>query len=124
MQASRNYWIASVSAGRPHAAPVWGLWYQDAFYFSTDRQSRKGRNVAAQPSVVIHLESGDEAVIIAGQANPADDANLLNELDELYFQKYGYHIDAGQTYKVSPRSALAWLEADFVGTATKWEFGG
>ena len=122
MEASRTYWIASVSPdGRPHAAPVWGLWHQDAFYFSTDRHSRKGRNMAARPSVVIHLESGDEAVVIEGQAEPVDEAGLLSELDREYFKKYAYHLDAGQTYRVSPRIALAWTESDFTGTATKWK---
>ena len=89
MEASRNYWIASVSpGGRPHAAPVWGLWHQDAFYFSTHPDSRKGHNIAAQPSVVIHLESGDEAVMIEGQAEPIEEATLLSELDGEYFKKY------------------------------------
>lgn len=124
MEASRNYWIASVSShGLPHAAPVWGLWHQDSFYFSTDLYSRKGRNVAAQPSVVVHLESGDEVVIIEGNAEPVDDSALLAELDLLYFQKYAYHLDTGATFKVTPRLAFAWIEKDFVGTATRWEFG-
>jgi nitroimidazol reductase NimA-like FMN-containing flavoprotein (pyridoxamine 5'-phosphate oxidase superfamily) len=124
MEVSRNYWVASASSdGRPHAAPVWGLWHDDSFYFSTDRQSRKGRNVAARPSVVVHLESGDEAVMIEGKAEPVDDSALLAELDGLYVQKYAFHLDAGATYKVAPSVAFAWLERDFVGTATKWEFG-
>ena len=123
MTTSRNYWIASASTdGRPHAAPVWGLWHQDTFYFSTDRQSRKGRNISAQPSIVVHLESGDEAVMVEGNAVPVEEPALLTELDRLYFQKYAYHLDAGATYRVIPKVALAWLEKDFVGTATRWEF--
>jgi general stress protein 26 len=122
MEASRNYWIASVSpGGRPHVAPVWGVWYQDAFYFSTDQHSRKGLNIASRPSVVIHLESGDEAVMIQGQAEPTKETPLLREVDGEYFKKYAYHLDAGQTYKVSPKIALAWTEKDFTGNATKWE---
>jgi len=124
MTSARNYWIASASPdGRPHVAPVWGVWHQEAFYFSTDRGSRKGRNVAAQPSVVVHLESGDEAVMIEGKAMPAEEPGLLAELDRLYFEKYAYHLDAGATYKVAPIVAFAWLEKDFVGTATRWQFG-
>jgi len=123
MKASRNYWIASASSdGVPHVAPVWGLWHQDTFYFSTDRHSRKGRNVATRPSVVVHLESGDEAVMIEGNAESVGDSGLLTELDSLYFQKYAFHLDAGATYKVAPKVAFAWLEKDFVGTATKWAF--
>ena len=123
MQASRNYWIASASsAGLPHAAPVWGVWHHDTFYFSTDRESRKGRNVAARPTVVVHLESGDEAVMIEGSTVAVEEPALLAELDSLYFQKYAYHLDAGATYRVTPKVALAWRENDFVGSATKWNF--
>ena len=124
MRSARNYWLVSGSStGRPHAAPVWGLWHQDAFYFSTDGHSRKGMNMAARPGVVVHLESGDEAVILEGTAEPIHDSGLLAELDRQYFQKYAFHLDSGATYKVIPRVALAWLEKDFVGSATRWEFG-
>jgi len=125
MEAARNYWIASASKeGRPHTAPVWGLWHRDAFYFSTDRNSRKGRNVAAQGTVIVHLESGDEVVIIEGGAEMVNDSTLLGELDDLYFKKYSYHLDAGMTYKIYPRIAMAWLERDFPVTATRWTFPG
>jgi hypothetical protein len=124
MGTSRNYWIASVSSdGRPHAAPVWGLWHKEAFFFSTDRNSRKGRNVAIQPQLVVHLESGDEVVIVEGVADPVDDSAILAELDQLYFQKYRFHLDAGLTYRVTPRVVLAWRETDFPGSATKWAIG-
>src|SRR4051812_9693775 len=66
---AHNYWVVTSSAaGRPHAAPVWGLWLDGRFYFSTDPASRKGRNLAANPALVVHLESGDDAVILEGTA--------------------------------------------------------
>jgi hypothetical protein len=84
----------------------------------------EGRNLAARPGVVVHLpESGDEAVILEGTSGPVHESGLLEELDRLYFEKYGYHLDAGATFKVIPKVALAWLEKDFVGSATRWEFG-
>jgi len=123
MEGARNYWIATVtSQGQPHAAPVWGLWHQEVFYFSTDRRSKKGRNVAATPSIVVHLESGDQAVIIEGRAEPVPASPLLADLDALYFRKYAYHLDTGSTYKVTPKAVFAWLERDFTGTATRWLF--
>src|SRR5262245_60149405 len=63
LENSRNYWICSTRPnGRPHAAPVWGVWFEGALYFSSDRRSRKARNLAAKPEVVAHLESGDDTV--------------------------------------------------------------
>ena len=44
---SRNYWIASTwPDGRPHCVPVWGVWLDDGFYFSSGERSRKARNPA------------------------------------------------------------------------------
>lgn len=122
MQAARNYWVVTAGAeGRPHAAPVWGLWQDGAFYFSTDPESRKGRNLAANPLVVIHLESGDDAVILEGLAGQFDDAARMPELDRAYFDKYGYHLLDNSVYRVQPSKVFAWFEADFPGSATRWK---
>src|SRR5438876_542624 len=68
LEAARNYWICTTRAdGRPHAAPVWGLWLHDAVWFSTGGETQKGRNIARDPRIVIHLESGDETVILEGE---------------------------------------------------------
>ena len=38
---SRNYYVATARPdGRPHAMPVWGIWLDDVFYFSTATGSR------------------------------------------------------------------------------------
>ena len=59
LEASRNYWITSVRAdSRPHAMPVWGVWFDQTLFFSTDAESVKGRNLLARPDIVAHLESG------------------------------------------------------------------
>src|SRR2546425_1061199 len=77
--AARNYWICSTRPdGPPHAAPVWGLWLDDAVWFSTDRASRKGRNLLASPTVVVHLESGDDVVILEGEAELVQDETALS----------------------------------------------
>src|SRR5206468_1261755 len=66
---ARNYWVATVRAdGRSHAMPVWGVWLDGAVWFSTDPVSLKGRNIARDPRIVIHLESGDEVAILEGVA--------------------------------------------------------
>ena len=43
LEAARNYWIGTArSDGRPHAAPVWGLWIDDAVLFSTSSAFAQG----------------------------------------------------------------------------------
>lgn len=66
---SRNYWICTVRPdGRPHSIPVWGFWLDGALYFGTGRATRKARNLAANPHLSIHLESGDDVIILEGTA--------------------------------------------------------
>ncbi len=128
MAAARNYWVATVrSEGRPHAAPVWGIWLDETFYFSTDPQSRKGRNFAANPHITVHLESGDEAVILDGVVEPATDPVLLARFADAYDAKYHFRpdVNAGSpVYVLRPRTVLGFLEQDFVGSATRWRFLG
>src|SRR5437667_2341575 len=85
LASARNYWVATATPdGRPHVAPVWGLWLDEAFYFSTDPASRKGRNLTASPELVVHLESGDDVVILEGRAEPVTDQSLLARFAEAY----------------------------------------
>jgi uncharacterized pyridoxamine 5'-phosphate oxidase family protein len=124
---ARNYWVVTSSAeGRPHAMPVWGLWLDDALYFSTARASRKGRNLAANPEIAVHLESGDDVVTLEGTVEEADDPELLRRFVEAYDAKYQIRPDtsdaADGVYRLRPRTAFTWLERDFPQTAARWQF--
>lgn len=119
--AARNYWIATTDpGGRAHAAPVWGLWLENAFVFGTSRESRKGRNLEHDPRIVVHLESGDEVVILEGVAGTIP---LDERLAGAYEAKYAFRPEpAGLWLRVRPRVALAWVEADYPRTATRFAF--
>jgi pyridoxine/pyridoxamine 5'-phosphate oxidase len=128
LAASRNYWIISTRPdGKPHAAPVWGLWLDEAFYFSTDPKSRKGKNILASPEIVMHLESGDDVVILEGTVEQVTDADELNRFADAYEAKYRFRPDVndpdwGAYYKLGTRVAFAWREKDFPTSATRWVF--
>src|SRR5262245_32938031 len=63
------YWVRSVRPdGRPHATPIWGVWVDDQFYFEGGPDTRRGRNLAANPAVGVRLERGDDVVIVEGTA--------------------------------------------------------
>jgi general stress protein 26 len=124
---ARNYWVVTASvAGRPHAAPVWGLWLDDTFVFSSDPTARKTRNLADRPEVMVHLESGDDVVILEGRATRVTDRDLLRRFVTDYKAKYDIEVDADNpeygVYQVKPETAMAWLEKDFPKTATRWRF--
>jgi nitroimidazol reductase NimA-like FMN-containing flavoprotein (pyridoxamine 5'-phosphate oxidase superfamily) len=125
--ASRNYWIASTRPdGRPHVMPVWGVWVDGQFLFATDRASRKGRNIAANPAIVVHLESGDDVVVLEGAPREVTGAELLARYVDAYDAKYAVRPDPGDpttvTYALRPSVAFTWLEADYLNSATRWSF--
>ena len=127
LERSHNYWVASASeSGRPHAAPIWGLWLDGVFYFSTARASRKGENLAANPFAVVHLESGDEVVILEGSVEEISDRNALDALAVAYGEKYTLEIkfeDPGSVvYALAPKRAFAWRESDYPESATRFTF--
>jgi hypothetical protein len=125
---SRNYWICTTRPdGRPHSIPVWGFWIDGALYFGTGRSSRKARNLAHNPAISIHLDSGDDVVILEGTAVEVDLTNQLQlkKLDAASRAKYKMPMPIAPEnvlYSVRPRVVLAWTEKDFPNNATRWQF--
>lgn len=125
---ARNYWVCTISPdGRPHAAPVWGVWLDGELLFSSDPASVKARNLSRQPETVVHLESGDDVVILEGRiVRLAADDSVFAPFVSAYDAKYGIQVEAGPSiacFRLRPRKAMAWLESDFPQTATRWRFG-
>ena len=120
LQAARNYWIVTADAdGGPRAVPVWGVCADGAVYFGTNPRSRKGRNLARDPRAVVHLESGDEVVILHGDVELAE---IEKSIADAYEAKYRYRPPTTQLFRLQPRRALAWLESDYPTTATRFDF--
>ncbi len=125
---SRNYWICTTRPdGRPHSIPVWGFWVDGALYFGTARSSRKARNLAQNSAVSIHLDSGDDVVILEGNAVEVDLSvtSAIKKLDAASRAKYKMPLmitPESVLYSVQPRVVLAWTEKDFPNNATRWEF--
>ena len=133
LRSSRNYWVATtLPDGRPHTRPVWGVWSRDAFHFSTGSQA--ATVLPNRPLVTVHLESGDEVVIIEGSAVEVTDRSTLGVLVAQYNDKYAWDVDPdnlpGPFFAVRPFVAFGWVSdpsgldrgAAFHGTATRWRF--
>jgi Pyridoxamine 5'-phosphate oxidase len=125
---SRNYWICTTRPdGRPHSIPVWGFWIDGAVYFGTASSSRKARNLAHNPAVSVHLDSGDDVVILEGAAIKVNlsDKLTFKKLDAASRSKYKMPlmvVPGSVVYCVRPRVVLAWTEKDFPNNATRWTF--
>jgi hypothetical protein len=131
MANSRNYWIGSTRPdGRPHVSPVWGVWLGGALYFGGDVQARRSRNLAANPQVVAHLESGDEVVMIEGVVEAVREMARLRQVAAALASKYAMpemvktfdDPDVAVCYRVKAQTVFAWLENDYPNTATRWVF--
>ena len=124
--AARCYGFAPTRPdGRPHVTPVWGLWVDGTFYFGGTPRSRKARNLAENPNVAVHPESGDVVVILEGVAEVVTDPDpvLSERVAAASTAKYGVgSSDIGGSYAVRPLVVFAWLESDFPSTATRWLF--
>jgi hypothetical protein len=128
---SRNYWITSITPdGNPHARPVWGVWLDDCFYFSSGSRIRS--NLAHHSAVSVNLESGDECIILEGRVVLVQDEAVAKRVASAYNQKYHWDMEAksGEFLEVRPRVIFGWLcdgsgrdgGALFSQTATRWLF--
>ncbi len=131
LEESHNYWIAtSRPEGRPHLMLVWGIWWQEAFWFSTGPRTRKARNLASRPQVVIGTERAEQAVILEGVAEEIKDRAVWKQIVELYNRKYGGDLgpllesSGGCVFRVQPVVAFGQDEQseNFTESVTRWRF--
>lgn len=119
---ARNYWLSTVRPdGRPHSVPVWGVWVDETLHFGGGRDTRKARNIAANPNVVAHSESGEDVVIIEGVAEEVTDPEAQERIDDAYEAKYGVRHGT-PVWALRPRVVQAW--SSFPKDATRWVFEG
>lgn len=131
LENSHNYWIAtSRPEGSPHLMLVWGIWWQDAFWFTTGPRTRKAKNIVAHPHCVIGTEKADEAVILEGTVEGIKDRTVWKQLVEIYNRKYGGDVgplleaSGGSVFRVQPQVAFAQDEhaENFTESVTRWQF--
>jgi len=131
LAAARNYWLNTTTpSGSPHAAPVWGAVAGQTLYLYSERSTVKARNIAADPRVVVHLESGDDVVIVRGTAEELGVPAQVPEVVAALAAKYTapgdrqYLPDADPdfdvVYAIRPRSAMVWRLADYAASQRRW----
>lgn len=126
MSACRTYWLGSVHPeNRPHVMPIWGVWVDDAFYFSTGRKSRKGQNLALNPACTVTNDDGAEAVIVEGKTEQITNAAALERVAFAYKKKYKMDPRGmGEPiYVVRPHKVFGFIEKSFPKSATRWTAG-
>jgi PPOX class probable F420-dependent enzyme len=127
---SHGYWLATTRpGGRPHVMPVWGLWWDEALWFSSGLRSSKARNLAADPRCAITTDNPQEPIVVEGTAAIVRDLGTIRDfaerVDTKYETEYGagfYDPDVNGTYRVTPTWAFGLTESDFEGSPTRWDF--
>lgn len=113
--------------GRPHSAPVSGLWLNNAFFFETEPHSVKAKNLGRNPLIVVHTQDGNDTVIVEGKASVERRPRVLGRLREGYTAKYDYTPDwsgprAQTVYRVEPIVVHAWKNPHMHQTIVKFVF--
>jgi PPOX class probable F420-dependent enzyme len=127
---SHDYWLATVwPDGRPHVMPVWGVWAEDALWFSSAKDSRKARNLARNPKAVMTTDNPLEPVVVEGVVKVVAEhqkiAQFAEWVDGKYQTNYGvafFDSAANGCFRLSPSWAFALREGDFTGSPTRWTF--
>jgi hypothetical protein len=118
-----------------HARYMWNLAVEQHAHWRPGRRAHratgsKARNLAADPRVVIHLESAEDVLIVRGVVedlgHPASVPAVVAALaakytgpqDRQYLPDQDPDFDV--VYAVRPRSAMAWRLADYAASQRRW----
>jgi Pyridoxamine 5'-phosphate oxidase len=128
---SRSYWLVTTNAdGSPHSAPVWGVMVDDRLYIHCERKTVKARNLARDGRAVVHLESGEDVVIIRGYLDDVGLPEAARAVMNALSVKYDHPGDAHRLpssddsfdvlYLLRPVKALLWNLSDYEDTQQRW----
>jgi PPOX class probable F420-dependent enzyme len=110
--------------GQPHVVPVWHIMLDGDLYIETSPDSKKGRNLKANPEVAVVVDAGDsfnayKGVMIQGTVEFVKDKKMLARFREAMAQRYfgtaehpgfKYLVSGGDPLlmKVVPKKVVTW----------------
>ena len=86
--AAANWWVATSGPGGPHAVPVWGVVADGGLHFYGAAAAVRSRNLAADPRIVLHLESGSDVLVVHGTTSAGAPAREHAGVVAAYRSKY------------------------------------
>ena len=124
------YWLATTGSDlAPHVIPIWGAWVDGRWYVEGG-PTRWQRNLRENPQLAIHIEIGDEVVIVEGTATeliapaaPLSDRILAGYAKYKAAEDYEASADnwkEGGLWELRPIKAFAW--SDFPADMTRFRF--
>jgi Pyridoxamine 5'-phosphate oxidase len=70
--------------GHPHAAGIGALWHDGDLYIVSGPETRKARNLAANPACTISVRLEGIDLVLEGEATRVTDRPMLEEIARLY----------------------------------------
>jgi Pyridoxamine 5'-phosphate oxidase len=127
----RSYWLGTTGAdGAPHATPVWGVVVDEVLYVYSERRTVKARNVARNPRVVVHLDDGEDVLIVHGHLDDLGRPQTRPDVVDAFAAKYDQPGDAQYLpsadpafdvlWALRPTRALSWRLADYAASQSRW----
>ena len=130
LSASHDYWLATTwPDGRPHVMPVWGVWWEDALWFSCGLRSRKARNLERDQRCVCTTDDARNPVVVDGTVARVTTPDVIARFNDTVNAKYDtdYSVDfydptVNGVFRTEPVWAFGVAEDDFTGSPTRWDF--
>jgi hypothetical protein len=83
--ADLTFFVATVRPnGRPHSAGVGAVWVDDALYFVSGPDTRRARNLAANPACSVSVRLRGIDLVLEGEARRVTDASTLERVAAVY----------------------------------------
>jgi hypothetical protein len=98
----------------------------DKLYFGGSPQTKRSRNLIANPAVSVHLDNSDDVVILHGNAQlQRPEHELAVQLSKASTEKYGYgsrpeDYESSGVHVFRPHTVFAWKQ--FPNDVTRWQF--
>ncbi len=120
LAAADAIWYASVRPnGRPHLAPIWHVWVDDAVWVCTDTTTVRSKNLATSEAVSVSIADTASPVIIDGIATVADE--VPEAVNDAFKSKYDWDIVDYKNrclIRIEPEKLMTWIVGS--DAATRW----
>jgi hypothetical protein len=70
--------------GTPHSAGIGAVWAGDAMYIVSGPDTRKSRNLAANPACTLSMRLSDLDLVLEGEAHRVTDSETLERVAAVY----------------------------------------